>query len=84
VGSAISIGAAVLRFLVVIMFPLGPPARDVRQGVAVAIVSVARNSPAPIDPAVKSNYPAAYSPSASAPSLSLRGHPLGDGSVAEG
>ena len=44
--------------LVVIVFPLGPPTPEMfEKGVAVAIVSVARNSPAAIDPAVKSgNY----------------------------
>jgi branched-chain amino acid aminotransferase len=44
--------------LVVIVFPLGPPTPEMfDKGVAVAIVSVARNSPAAIDPAVKSgNY----------------------------
>src|SRR5262245_14128561 len=44
--------------LVVIAFPLGPPTREMfEKGVAVAIVSVTRNSPRAIDPAVKSgNY----------------------------
>ena len=44
--------------LVVIVFPLGPPTPEMfEKGVAVAIVSVARNSPRAIDPAVKSgNY----------------------------
>jgi branched-chain amino acid aminotransferase len=44
--------------LVVIAFPLGPPTPDMfEKGVAVAIVSVTRNSPRAIDPAVKSgNY----------------------------
>jgi branched-chain amino acid aminotransferase len=44
--------------LVVIAFPLGAPTRDMfEKGVAVAIVSVTRNSPRAIDPAVKSgNY----------------------------
>src|SRR5262245_5988398 len=41
--------------LVVIAFPLGAPTREMfENGVAVAIVSVARNSPRAIDPAVKS------------------------------
>jgi branched-chain amino acid aminotransferase len=44
--------------LVVIVFPLGAPTREMyERGVEVAIVSVARNSPRAIDPAVKSgNY----------------------------
>src|SRR3954464_13788991 len=44
--------------LVVIAFPLGPPTAEMFQkGVAVAIVSITRNSPSAIDPAVKSgNY----------------------------
>jgi branched-chain amino acid aminotransferase len=44
--------------LVVIVFPLGPPTPEMfEKGVAVAIVSVTRNSPSAIDPAVKSgNY----------------------------
>ena len=44
--------------LVVIAFPLGPPTREMfEKGVAVAIVSITRNSPRAIDPAVKSgNY----------------------------
>ena len=44
--------------LVVIVFPLGPPTPEMfDKGVSVAIVSVARNSPRAIDPAVKSgNY----------------------------
>ena len=44
--------------LVVIVFPLGPPTPEMfGKGVAAAIVSVARNSPRAIDPAVKSgNY----------------------------
>ena len=44
--------------LVVIAFPLGAPTPEMfEKGVAVAIVSVARNSPRAIDPAVKSgNY----------------------------
>jgi branched-chain amino acid aminotransferase len=44
--------------LVVIVFPLGAPTPDMlEKGVSVAIVSVARNSPQAIDPAVKSgNY----------------------------
>jgi len=44
--------------LVVIVFPLGPPTPEMySQGVAVSIVSVTRNSPQAIDPAVKSgNY----------------------------
>jgi branched-chain amino acid aminotransferase len=44
--------------LVVIAFPLGAPTPDMfEKGVAVAIVSVTRNSPRAIDPAVKSgNY----------------------------
>jgi branched-chain amino acid aminotransferase len=44
--------------LVVIVFPLGAPTQDMlEKGVSVAIVSVARNSPQAIDPAVKSgNY----------------------------
>jgi branched-chain amino acid aminotransferase len=44
--------------LVVIVFPLGPPTPEMFQkGVAVAIVSITRNSPSAIDPAVKSgNY----------------------------
>jgi branched-chain amino acid aminotransferase len=44
--------------LVVIAFPLGAPTREMfDRGVAVAIVSVTRNSPRAIDPAVKSgNY----------------------------
>jgi branched-chain amino acid aminotransferase len=44
--------------LVVIAFPLGPPTPEMfEKGVAVAIVSVTRNSPQAIDPAVKSgNY----------------------------
>jgi branched-chain amino acid aminotransferase len=44
--------------LVVIAFPLGPPTPQMfEKGVAVAIVSVTRNSPRAIDPAVKSgNY----------------------------
>jgi branched-chain amino acid aminotransferase len=44
--------------LVVIAFPLGPPTTEMfRKGVAVAIVSITRNSPRAIDPAVKSgNY----------------------------
>lgn len=44
--------------LVVIVFPLGPPTSEMfEKGVAVAIVSITRNSPSAIDPAVKSgNY----------------------------
>ena len=44
--------------LVVIVFPLGPPTPEMfEKGVAVAIVSITRNSPSAIDPAVKSgNY----------------------------
>jgi branched-chain amino acid aminotransferase len=44
--------------LVVIVFPLGPPTPEMfGKGVAAAIVSVARNSPRAMDPAVKSgNY----------------------------
>jgi branched-chain amino acid aminotransferase len=44
--------------LVVIVFPLGPPTTEMfEKGVAVAIVSITRNSPSAIDPAVKSgNY----------------------------
>jgi branched-chain amino acid aminotransferase len=44
--------------LVVIVFPLGPPsAEQYAKGVSVAVVSIARNSPRAIDPAVKSgNY----------------------------
>jgi branched-chain amino acid aminotransferase len=44
--------------LVVIVFPLGAPSAEMyARGVSVAIVSVTRNSPAAIDPAVKSgNY----------------------------
>jgi branched-chain amino acid aminotransferase len=44
--------------LIVIVFPLGPPTREMyEKGVEVAIVSVARNNPRAIDPAVKSgNY----------------------------
>jgi branched-chain amino acid aminotransferase len=44
--------------LVVIVFPLGPPSPEMyAKGVAVAIVSITRNSPSAIDPAVKSgNY----------------------------
>jgi branched-chain amino acid aminotransferase len=44
--------------LVVIVFPLGAPSREMYEsGVAVAIVSITRNSPSAIDPAVKSgNY----------------------------
>jgi branched-chain amino acid aminotransferase len=44
--------------LVVIVFPLGPPSAEMyAKGVAVAIVSITRNSPSAIDPAVKSgNY----------------------------
>jgi branched-chain amino acid aminotransferase len=44
--------------LVVIVYPLGPPTAEMYQrGVAAAIVSIARNSPQAIDPAVKSgNY----------------------------
>jgi branched-chain amino acid aminotransferase len=44
--------------LVVIVFPLGAPSSEMyERGVAVAIVSVTRNSPQAIDPAVKSgNY----------------------------
>src|SRR5450432_3478541 len=44
--------------LVVIVFPLGAPTPQMyEEGVAVAIVSIARNSPRAIDPAVKSgNY----------------------------
>jgi branched-chain amino acid aminotransferase len=44
--------------LVVIVFPLGPPTREMYEnGVSVAIVSITRNSPRAIDPAVKSgNY----------------------------
>jgi branched-chain amino acid aminotransferase len=44
--------------LIVIVFPLGAPTPEMyEKGVAVAIVSVARNSPRAIDPAVKSgNY----------------------------
>jgi branched-chain amino acid aminotransferase len=44
--------------LVVIVFPLGPPTPEMfANGVSVAIVSVHRNSPRAIDPAVKSgNY----------------------------
>ncbi len=44
--------------LVVIVFPLGPPSSEMyAKGVSVAIVSVHRNSPRAIDPAVKSgNY----------------------------
>jgi branched-chain amino acid aminotransferase len=44
--------------LVVMVFPLGPPTPEMfENGVAVCVVSVARNSPRAIDPAVKSgNY----------------------------
>jgi branched-chain amino acid aminotransferase len=44
--------------LIVIVFPLGAPTPEMyRKGVAVAIVSITRNSPLAIDPAVKSgNY----------------------------
>jgi branched-chain amino acid aminotransferase len=44
--------------LVVIVFPLGPPTPEMyEKGVAVATVSITRNSPSAIDPAVKSgNY----------------------------
>jgi branched-chain amino acid aminotransferase len=44
--------------LVVIVFPLGPPTAEMfSKGVSVAVVSVHRNSPRAIDPAVKSgNY----------------------------
>ncbi len=44
--------------LVVIVYPLGPPTDEMyERGVAAAIVSIARNSPRAIDPAVKSgNY----------------------------
>ena len=44
--------------LVVIVFPLGPPTAEMyARGVSVAVVSVTRNSPLAIDPAVKSgNY----------------------------
>jgi branched-chain amino acid aminotransferase len=44
--------------LVVIVFPLGPPSPEMyAKGVTVAIVSITRNSPSAIDPAVKSgNY----------------------------
>ena len=44
--------------LVVIVFPLGPPTAEMyEKGVAVAVVSITRNSPSAIDPAVKSgNY----------------------------
>jgi branched-chain amino acid aminotransferase len=44
--------------LVVIVFPLGPPSLEMyEKGVSVAVVSVHRNSPRAIDPAVKSgNY----------------------------
>jgi branched-chain amino acid aminotransferase len=44
--------------LVVIVFPLGPPTAEMyAKGVTVAIVSITRNSPSAIDPAVKSgNY----------------------------
>jgi branched-chain amino acid aminotransferase len=44
--------------LIVIVFPLGPPTPEMyEKGVAVAIVSVTRNHPRAIDPAVKSgNY----------------------------
>jgi branched-chain amino acid aminotransferase len=44
--------------LVVIVFPLGAPtAEQYEKGVSVAVVSIARNSPRAIDPAVKSgNY----------------------------
>jgi branched-chain amino acid aminotransferase len=44
--------------MVVIVFPLGPPSPEMyEKGVSVAIVSVQRNSPSAIDPAVKSgNY----------------------------
>jgi branched-chain amino acid aminotransferase len=44
--------------LIVIAFPLGAPTPEMyEKGVSVAIVSIARNSPAAIDPAVKSgNY----------------------------
>jgi branched-chain amino acid aminotransferase len=44
--------------LIVIVFPLGAPTPEMyRTGVAVAIVSITRNSPLAIDPAVKSgNY----------------------------
>ncbi|HVZ72612.1 MAG TPA: aminotransferase class IV [Polyangia bacterium] len=44
--------------LVVYVYPLGAPSREMyEKGVAVAIVSITRNSPSAIDPAVKSgNY----------------------------
>src|SRR5260370_22622738 len=44
--------------LVVIVFPLGPPTPEMyEKGVAVATVSIPRNSPSAIDPAVTSgNY----------------------------
>jgi len=44
--------------LVVLVFPLGPPsAEQYEKGVSVAVVSITRNSPSAIDPAVKSgNY----------------------------
>lgn len=44
--------------LIVIVFPLGPPTTEMyAKGVAVAIVSITRNNPRAIDPAVKSgNY----------------------------
>lgn len=44
--------------LIVIVFPLGPPSREMyEKGVSVAVVSIARNHPRAIDPAVKSgNY----------------------------
>ncbi len=44
--------------LIVLVFPLGAPTPEMfEKGVAVAIVSIARNSPQAIDPAVKSgNY----------------------------
>jgi branched-chain amino acid aminotransferase len=44
--------------MVVMVFPLGPPTPEMfANGVAVCVVSVARNSPRAIDPAVKSgNY----------------------------
>jgi branched-chain amino acid aminotransferase len=43
--------------LVVIVFPLGAPTPEMyEKGVAVAIVSITRNSPSAIDPAVKSGH----------------------------
>ncbi|HXI57838.1 MAG TPA: aminotransferase class IV [Polyangia bacterium] len=50
--------AALDTQLVVIVFPLGPPTPEMyAKGVVVSIVSIARNSPRAIDPAVKSgNY----------------------------